>query len=79
MNNSERYKKTFINSLSVDKNLDLEKLKYNDIQEWDSIGHMSLISGLEEEFKVTFETDQIINFSSFKKGKEILDKLGVKV
>ena len=69
MNNSERYKKTFINSLSVDKNLNLEKLKYNDIQEWDSIGHMSLISGLEEEFKVTFETDQIINFSSFKKGK----------
>ena len=38
---------------------------------------MSLISGLEEEFKVTFETDQIINFSSFK--KEILSKLGVKV
>ena len=34
MNNSERYKKTFINSLSVDKNLNLEKLKYNDIQEW---------------------------------------------
>lgn len=79
MKNSERYKKTFINSLSVDKNLDLEKLKYNDIQEWDSIGHMSLISGLEEEFKITFETDQIINFSSFKKGKEILSKLGVKV
>ena len=75
MNNSERYKKTFINSLSVDKNLNLEKLKYNDIQEWDSIGHMSLISGLEEEFKVTFETDQIINFSSFKKEK-ILYKLG---
>ena len=76
MNNSERYKKTFINSLSVDKNLNLEKLKYNDIQEWDSIGHMSLISGLEEEFKVTFETDQIINFSSFKKGKEIYLNLG---
>ena len=56
-----------------------QDLKYNEIDEWDSIGHMSLISGLEEEFKVTFETDQIINFSSFKKGKEILSKLGVKV
>ena len=51
-----------------------EKLKYNDIPEWDSIGHMTLMSGLEEEFKISIETDDIVDFSSFEKGKEILKK-----
>ena len=51
-----------------------EKIKYNDIPEWDSIGHMTLMSELEEGFKISIETDDIIDFSSFKKGTEILEK-----
>ena len=35
---------------------------------------MTLISGLEESFSITFETDDIIDFSSYKKGQEILSK-----
>ena len=49
-----------------------ENLKYNEIPEWDSIGHMTLISNLEEVFDISFETDDIVDFSSFNKGKEIL-------
>ena len=45
-----------------------------DIEEWDSIGHMTLISALEEKFGITFETDDIVDFSSYKKGLEILKK-----
>ena len=30
------------------------------------------MSGLEEGFKITLETDDIIDFSSFKKGVDIL-------
>ncbi len=51
-----------------------EKIKYNDIPEWDSIGHMTLMSELEEGFKISIETDDIIDFSSFKKGIQILKK-----
>ena len=47
---------------------------YNKIEQWDSIGHMSLISDLEDKFKITFETDDVVDFSSYKKGKEILKK-----
>ena len=36
-----------------------------------------LMSGLEETFKIPLETDDIIDFSSFKKGKEILKKYKV--
>jgi len=72
MSNLDKYKKTFIDSLSIDKSLFNENLKYNEVP--DSIGHMTLMSGLEETFKITLETDDIIEFSSFKKGMEILKK-----
>ena len=74
MNNKEKYKETFIKSLSINQEKFNEKIKYNEIEEWDSIGHMTLISGLEESFSITFETDDIIDFSSYKKGQEILSK-----
>lgn len=77
MNNTEKYKKTFIESLSIDSKNFKEDLKYNDIPEWDSIGHMTLISGLEETFGITIETDDIVDFSSYKKGLDILKKYKV--
>ena len=40
---------------------------------------MSLMSALEETFKINFETDDIIDFSSFEKGKEILKKYKVNI
>ena len=77
MSNIEKYKTTFVTSLSLDKKKFSEKLEYNQLPEWDSIGHMTLISGLEEEFNISIETDDIIDFSSFEKGKEILKKYKV--
>ena len=78
MSNLNIYKKTFISSLSIDDKVFSEKLEYNEIPEWDSIGHMTLMSGLEEAFGITLETDDIIDFSSYIKGKEILEKYKVK-
>ena len=75
----ERYKNTFIKSLSIEKENFQKSLEYNQIPEWDSIGHMTLMSGLEEEFNISLETDDIVDFSSFKKGIEILNKYKVKI
>tara|TARA_E500000178_G_C16629931_1_gene577202 strand:+ start:430 stop:669 length:240 start_codon:yes stop_codon:yes gene_type:complete len=74
MENKEKYKKIFIDSLSINPKDFKETIKYNEITEWDSIGHMTLISALEEGFEITIETDDIVDLSSFKKGKEILTK-----
>ena len=75
MKNLAKYKEVFIQSLSIDKKKFSEKIKYNDIPEWDSIGHMTLMSALEDSFNITLETDDIIDFSSFKKGIQILKKI----
>ena len=40
---------------------------------------MTLMSGLEEEFNISLETDDIVDFSSFQKGIEILNKYNVKI
>lgn len=78
MNNLQIYKNCFKNSLSINEE-GLDNLEYNSIPEWDSIGHMSLISELEENFKISMETDDIVDFSSFKKGKDILLKYKIKI
>ena len=37
-----------------------------------------LCNDLKEEFNITIDTDDIVDFSSFIKGFEILEKYGVK-
>ena len=66
-------------SLSIEPAKFNENLKYNEIDEWDSIGHMSLVAAIEEEYKISLETDDIIDFSSYKKGIELLKKYNVNV
>mgnify|MGYP001311344729 CR=1 FL=1 len=77
MSNKQKYQDIFIKSLSIDSKKFDENIKYNEIPEWDSIGHMTLISGLEEGFNVSMETDDIVDLSSFKKGIEILKKYSI--
>ena len=77
MNNKEKYQDIFTKSLSIDPKKFHENLKYTEIEEWDSIGHMSLMSALEEDFGITMETDDIVDFSSYKKGMEILKKYNI--
>ena len=77
MSNKDKYQDIFIKSLSIDTKKFNENIKYNEIPEWDSIGHMTLMSGLEEGFGITMDTDDIVDFSSFKKGIEILKKYKV--
>jgi len=77
MDNKEKYKDIFIKSLSLDESKFNDKIKYNDVPEWDSIGHMTLMSGLEEAFKISMETDDIIEFSSYLNGMKILKKYKV--
>ena len=52
---------------------DAVNLKYQGISAWDSVGHMDLITELEDAFDIAMSTDDIIDLSSFEKGKEILE------
>ena len=78
MTNSERYSKIFEKAFSINKSK-LKKLKYQSIPQWDSVGHMSMIASLEKTFKITMDIDDIVDFSSYEKGKKILKKYKIKI
>jgi len=76
MTNLEKYNSAFVECLEV--NIDeLEGLEYQTVESWDSVGHMGLIAELEEQFNVMLDTDDIIDFSSYVKGKEIIAKYSI--
>ncbi len=78
MSKLETYVKCFKESFLVEES-ELEDLKYQDIEEWDSVGHMNLMSLLEDEFEIELDIDDIIDFSSFEVGKNILKKYKVDI
>lgn len=76
MTNLEKYINVFAEALNIEKD-EVFGVKYQSIPSWDSVGHMSLISALEQDFEIMMDTDDIIDFDSFEKGKEILTKYDV--
>lgn len=76
MSNKEKYDKAFCEILELQPS-QLQNLSYQGVDLWDSVGHMSLIASLEETFDIMLETDDIIDLSSYEKGKQILKKYGV--
>ncbi|GBO47594.1 MULTISPECIES: acyl carrier protein [Pectobacterium] len=78
MSNLEKYNSVFIEVFEVTEDM-LPEYKYQDTASWDSVGHMTMIASLEESFDIMMDTEDIIDFSSYAKGKEILKKYDVEL
>ena len=76
MTNLEKYDQLSLDSYPVTKEK-LPDLKYRGIPAWDSVGHMDLMSAMEETYGISISTPDLLDFSSYEKGKEILTKYGV--
>lgn len=68
----------FADALDLDGEVDVENLKYREIEAWDSVGHMALVAAIEDEFDVEFDTDQVIDMSSFKVAVDMVTELQAK-
>lgn len=78
MNNLEKYNSVFCETLQVEES-QLKNLEYQGVELWDSVGHMTLMAALEDAFDIMLDTDDIVDFSSYAKGKEILKKYDVEI
>lgn len=76
MTNEEKYINAFVQAFEIDADK-AKTLEFQAIPAWDSVGHMGLIAQLEEAFDIMMEPDDIVDLSSFEKGKEILKKYNV--
>lgn len=76
MTNLEQYNKAFMECFELAEG-QLTNLEYQAIPQWDSVGHMGLVAAIEDAFDIMMDTDDIIDFSSYEKGREILKKYNV--
>ena len=74
----EQYDKAFADTFGIELQ-SVAELQYQSVEAWDSVGHMSLIAAIEDTFSITFDTDDIIDFSSYDVGKEIMKKYDVTI
>ena len=76
MNNLEKLTNVFADTFGIAVN-EVAGLQYQGIEQWDSVGHMTLVAAIEDEFGIEMDTDDIIDMSSFERAKEIVAKYGI--
>lgn len=79
MGNLKKYNEIFIEVFEITEENLTADLIYNSIEQWDSIGHMAMIAELEDAFDIMMDTEDVIDFSSYEKGKEILAKYDIEL
>lgn len=75
--NEQKLKKVFRTALEIEENLIEDTLTYNEIPQWDSIAHMTLVAEIEDQFDIMLDTDDVLDMSSFAKSKKILKKYDI--
>jgi acyl carrier protein len=72
MTNKSKYNQAFMISFSIEESVLSGNLEYQQIEEWDSIGHMGLVAELETIFDISLDFNDIVDLSSYNKGMELL-------
>lgn len=78
MSNIEKLKEAFVEGLEIPME-EVETATMEGVDKWDSIGQMSLVAIIEDAFEIEFEPDEVMQFTSFEAGKEILKNHGIDV
>ena len=78
MSNIETLKEAFVEGLEISIE-EVESATMESVDKWDSIGQMSLVAIIEDAFGIEFEPDEVMQFTSFEAGKEILKNHGIEL
>lgn len=75
MSNKEKYDAIIKSVFKIEANQAIdEDMNRDNYSYWDSLAHLTLITALEDEFNIMFETEDILSFDSYKKGIKIIEK-----
>jgi acyl carrier protein len=61
-----RVQKSFHAAFDVDPQLITLNTIPSDISAWDSMGHVTLASSLEQEFQITFDVDELMGMENVR-------------
>lgn len=77
MENRKKYDQIFMDSFQLESSQLNGDLIYQSVPAWDSIGHMTMVAAIEDTFGIMLEMDDIIDYSSYLKGIEMLKKYNI--
>ena len=78
MGNIEKLKEAFVEGLEIPME-EVEAATMESVDRWDSIGQMSLVAIIEDAFGIELEPDEVMQFTSFEAGTEILKNHGIEI
>ena len=78
MTNIEKLKNAFVEGLEIPVE-EVENATMESVDKWDSIGQMSLVAMIEDEFGIELEPDEVMQFTSFAAGVDILKNHGIEI
>lgn len=79
MTNIEKYNDAFIEVFGVDNAVLNNDFSKDSVEAWDSVHQLNIIALLEESFDVMFDPEDIMEFTSYEKGRDILKKYEVEL
>ncbi|MBR6320201.1 MAG: acyl carrier protein [Prevotella sp.] len=79
MENIEKYNNAFVEVFGTKVDNLNDNYGKENVEEWDSVHQLSLISELEEAFDIMFDPEDIMEMTSYGKGKELLAKYDVTI
>jgi acyl carrier protein len=73
----QRLRAAFSEALDLGPDTDPADLHYRNHPNWDSLGHMTLIVAIENEFGIEIDADQLIQIDSFDAAVKVLRDAGL--
>lgn len=79
MSNIEKYNNAFVEVFGVEERLLGANFNKDSVDGWDSVHQLNIIALLEESFDIMFDPEDIMELTSYEKGKELMAKYEVEL
>lgn len=79
MSSIEKYNNAFVEVFGAKVEELNDDYSKDTVGEWDSVHQLSLVAQLEETFDIMFDPEDIMEMTSYAKGKELLQKYEVEL
>lgn len=77
MKNIEKLNNIFVEVFGVEPSALTSNFNKENVEAWDSIHQLSIVTAMEEEFDLLFDPEDIIALDSYEAAKGIMEKYGV--
>lgn len=79
MTNIEKYEAIIRNVFELGESEDVSLVERGVTSNWDSLGHITLVVGIEDGFDIMIDPQDILKFKTYNDGLDILKKNGVEI